>query len=48
MIMSILAHIHTGLLDFYFVSIINYIFGYPLTVLGKVFLQPHKKKKKKQ
>lgn len=37
MIMSVLANIHAGLLDFYFVSTINYIFDYPLAVLGKVF-----------
>jgi len=37
MIMSVLANIHPGLLEFYFVSIINYIFDYPLTVLGEFF-----------
>lgn len=47
MIMSILAHIHTGLLDFYFVSIINYMFYYPLTVLGKFFCNLIKKKNSK-
>lgn len=45
MIMAILANIHPGLLEFYFVSIINYIFDYPLTVPGKFFAILFKKKK---
>lgn len=36
MIMSV-SNIHSGLLDFYFVSIVNYIFDYPLAVLGDIF-----------
>lgn len=37
MITSILVNSHPGLLELYFVSIINYILDYPLTVLGEVF-----------
>lgn len=44
MITAILANIHPGLLEFYFVSIINYIFDYPLTVPGKFFAILLKKK----
>lgn len=36
MIMSV-SNIHPGLLDFYFISIVNYIFDYPLAVLGDFF-----------
>ena len=43
MITPILANIHPGLLEFYFVSIINYIFDYPLTVPGEVFCNLIKK-----
>lgn len=45
MIMSVLANIHPGILEFYFVSIINYIFDYALTVPGEVFCNLIKKKK---
>lgn len=45
--MSILANIHPGLLELYFVSIINYISDYPIAVLGEFFCNLIWKKKSK-